>query len=133
MKYLAIDYGRKRIGLALGEMIPYGAGVVSGEDHTAAMEKIAKISTENEVGAIVVGLPIRSQGELGTLAEEIKIFSEKLSTKLNLPLYFEEEQFTSSEAEAELKERFSGKLEPGKVDELAAILILERFFEKINR
>ena len=70
--FLAIDYGRKRIGLAIGEMFPRGMGVVDGSDQEKAIDKIAFLVKENRVQAIVLGMPTRFQGGEGTLASEIR-------------------------------------------------------------
>jgi putative Holliday junction resolvase len=130
MKYLAIDFGKKRIGLALGSLIPYGAGFKDGEKIERAIEEIALLCRHDDVDGIVVGLPKRSQGEPGTLEKEIRHFAKEINHKTKLPVYFEEEQFTSAEAEAEFRERSKRRFKPGQVDELAAVFILERFLER---
>ena len=128
--YLAIDYGQKRIGLALGTMIPRGAGVIDASNTAEAILAIAKLCKDNEVEKIVIGLPLRSQGEKGTIAEEIEEFAAGLKAVTKLEIVFEPEEFTSVEA-AEII-RSSGKefsRASGKTDELAAMLILDRYLE----
>lgn len=132
MKYLSIDYGKKRIGLAVGQVIPKGAGVIDG---AAGVDKIVseieKVCLENEVEGIVIGLPRKASGDLGELAPEIDLFVQSLKKKLSLPVYFEEEDLTSVEAEDFFKEhKVEFDRKSGKVDELAAILILERYLSK---
>lgn len=126
--YLGIDFGKKRIGLALGQALPYGAGVIdASQKEEVVFDQIIKICQENDVTGIVIGMPIRSQGEKGTLALEIESFAKKLSEKSKLDVEFEPEQFTSVEAKEELHnsgKKFSRK--SGEVDELAAVLILEQ-------
>ena len=60
--YLAIDYGQKRIGLALGQIIPKGAGTIDASNTAEAILAIAKLCKETEVEKIIIGLPLRSQG-----------------------------------------------------------------------
>ncbi len=130
--YLGIDYGRKRIGLALGVMMPRTAGIVDGSKlEPEILAEIEKIATENEAEAIIIGLPIRSMGEEGTLAGEIRLFAEKISNQCQLPIYFEEEQYTSAEAEQILKETGDCK-DKSKIDEVAAVLLLEQFISRLN-
>ena len=125
---LAIDYGSKRIGLALGQIIPHGAGFLDAtmlEEELIA--KIAGVCLKNEVEKIVIGLPLRSGGEDSDSTSKVRTFSEKLSQKITLPIYFENEQFTSAEAERLLGRVAKKDRDKGKVDETAAILILEQF------
>lgn len=128
VKYLGIDYGRSRIGLAMGGIYPYGNGVVKVSDMDLAIAQIKEICRENNVNGIVIGLPMRSQGEPGTLDKEIREFAQKLAKATGLEVYFEPEQFTSAEAERLLKLKGGSiQRQTGEVDEMAAILILEQF------
>lgn len=124
--YLAIDYGRKRIGLALGEMIPKGAGVI---ENKGSLSEIASLISEkikeHQVSGIVIGIPIRSGGEEGELGGEIRELSDLIEKDTGLPVYLEEEQFTSSEASAILHDKKD--IKKGDIDEMAAVLILEQF------
>ena len=129
--YLGIDFGKKRIGLSLGQVLPRGVGVIDGgQDQNKIIDHIIDICRENDVDTLVIGMPIRSQGEKGTIAPEIELFAKKLSEKSGLPIDFQPEQFTSYEAKEELKS--SGRdytRKSGEVDELAAVLILEQYIE----
>ncbi|MCX6808247.1 MAG: Holliday junction resolvase RuvX [Candidatus Berkelbacteria bacterium] len=124
--FLSIDYGKKRIGLALGQIFPRGMGVVDGAKIGSAIQNIAEICQKNEVEAVVLGWPIRSAGEEGTLAPEIREFGQRVSNETGLPIYLEPEQYTSTEAASFLQQNHK-KPEYGQTDEIAAILILEQF------
>lgn len=127
--FLGIDFGKKRIGLAIGEVIPKGIGTIDGTlSRQNIVDEIAEICKENDVEKIVLGLPFLGSGDEGVLAVEARKFGDDLSAKTALPIVFEEEQYTSSEAERILSEggvRYDRK--DGKVDEMAAVLILEQF------
>lgn len=129
--YLAIDYGRKRIGLALGQMIPKGAGVI---ENKGSLSEIASLISEkikeHQVSGIVIGIPIRSGGEEGELGEEIRELSDLIKKDTGFPVYLEEEQFTSSEASAILHDKKD--IKKGDIDEMAAVLILEQFLNDNN-
>lgn len=126
---LGVDYGKKRIGLALGKVIPKGAGFIDGsKKEDDIISEINTICKENEVEKIIVGLPFKKSGDPGELVPEIKDFAQKLSQATGLETTFEEEELTSAEAEHLLKEA-GAKInkKDGKVDELAAVLILEQY------
>lgn len=127
--FLAIDYGTKRIGLALGEMLPYGAGMLEiSLGREVIFDKILKICQENEVEKIIIGIPKLASGDDGFLGIKIREFGQRLSEHTDLPVEYEEETLTSSEAERIFED--SGvkfDKESGKIDEMAAILILEQY------
>jgi putative holliday junction resolvase len=127
-KYLAIDYGTRRIGLAAGSIFPKGLGMIENSDINSVISKISKLVMDNEIEAIIIGSPVRSLQEPGTLDKEIKDFADKLTDATKLEVFFEEEQFTSAEA-TRLMESEGRKIErkSGDIDELAAILILEQY------
>ena len=131
MTYLAIDWGKKRIGLAVGTILPQGAGVVDGaQPFEKIADKIKKVISEFKVEKIIIGLPVLNSGDEGNLAGEIRTFAGKLSDETGLNVVFEPEQFTSNEAAAQFAalgkkvDRASGKL-----DELAAVLILGQYLD----
>ena len=127
--YLGIDYGKKRIGLAIGEILPKGFGVLDGGLGTEIIaDKIKTICDENEVDTIIVGTPIRSNNEPGTLAGEIDEFVIAVKNKTGRTVVLESEAFTSSEAEKILNEgNVKYTREGGEIDEMAAVLILEQY------
>ena len=83
-KYLGIDYGRKRIGLALAKAgLAEPLAVLANDEHF--MAKIAKIAAEEEIDELVVGL---SENEM---AQETAQFARQLREELQLPLHFADE------------------------------------------
>lgn len=132
--FLGIDFGKKRIGLALGEVLPYGAGVIdASQNQSLVIEQILDICKKNEVEKIIIGMPIRSQGEKGTIANLIEKFASDLKQKSGLPIVFEPEQFSTAEATKELisnGKKYTRK--GGEIDELSAIIILEQYLNTKN-
>ena len=126
--YLAIDYGTKRIGAAIGEMIPTGLPIIFNEGEKTIL-KLLEIIEREEIDAIVFGLPTRSQGEDGTISPEIREFAKKLAQRAEKPVFFEPEELTSMEAESMIKQN---NLKYA-VDELAAVLILEQFINRVDK
>lgn len=133
--YLAIDYGKKRIGLAIGAVIPCGAGILKTSKNSLDNAKaISDICKKNDITKIIIGEPVRSQGEKGTISEEIDQFAEALESETGLEVIHEPEQFTSSEAEKNLKERnVKYTYSDGQIDQEAAILILEQYLNSQNK
>ncbi len=132
MKYLGIDWGKKRIGLAIGTLYPKGAGVLDGsKPQGEIIEKIAQLVEREEIDLIVLGLPQLPSGDEGEMATEIRKFGSMISEKTGRSVEYEPEEFTSKEATEELRERnVQYTRESGKVDELSAILILEQYIRE---
>jgi putative holliday junction resolvase len=126
-RVLAVDYGRKRIGLASCD--PLGITVqpldtLHGEP-AKALPAIAALCIDREVARIVVGLPLNMNGSEGDMAREVRAFGAKLAEATKLPIEFSDERLTSWSAEQELAV-FKKKLrrKKGLVDAMAAVQIL---------
>lgn len=126
MKILAIDYGRKKIGLALSEgILAEPLAVIKKEPQV--LEKIEKICRVQQVTKIVIGLP-----ESG-IVNEIKSFANKLAEMTDLPVAFQEETLTTQDAIAKMiKTGKKRKFRQQQQDAVAAALILESYLEKTN-
>jgi len=132
--FLGIDYGKRRIGLAIGAVLPRGFGVLKVNNSSdEVLEAVSRICQENEVTDVVIGIPLRSQGEEGTIAGEIREFGSKVGKATNLPVHYEPEQFTSVEAERVLKSERGQIKDKSKIDETAAVLLLEQFINQRSR
>lgn len=123
MKILGIDYGRKKIGLAISEgILATPLTVVKEKQPLAAIKKIC---LDQQITEIVIGLP-----ESG-IVEEIKLFAKELSAITGLTVAFQDETLTSRSALAKMiaagKKR---KFRRQKEDAVAAALILESYLEE---
>ncbi len=139
MKYLAIDYGQKKIGLAISD----SAGRVAMplqilDNNNSLLKNLEKIIKENEVGEIVLGQSENLSGGVNKIQSEIDKFIIDLE-KLNLKINLINEIFTSMEAKwgVEKNIRRSNKknkkqIKKQRVDDKAASLILKTFLEKLN-
>jgi putative Holliday junction resolvase len=135
MRYLGVDYGSKKIGLALSDE----AGSM-GFPHTILVntprllgEVRALISKEN-VGAVVIGESRTLAGGENPIAKDARAFGSHISEHVGVPVFYESEVFTSAEArrapEKELKSRSTKR--KGAVDASAAALILTSFLSRTN-
>ncbi|OQB06531.1 MAG: putative Holliday junction resolvase [bacterium ADurb.Bin212] len=129
--YLSIDYGKKRIGLAVGSRFPRGIGTIDNPGSIQELtDKLLIICRGHAVDGVVMGLPMSQLSEKSEVVKDIEELAEKIEKQSGLKVFFEEEDFTSVEAERELISRgVDTRREKAKTDELAAILILEQFIE----
>ena len=137
LKYLALDLGDRRIGLAVGGdrvdlVIP--AGHLMRTKLARDLELLLEIANDRSVEGFVVGIPYGQEGEIGAQAKKVQVFVRALRKKTTMPVYTVDERFTSVEAEGLLRE--AGRQpsrEKGSVDETAAALILRRFLSEQER
>jgi len=129
--------GERRIGLAVGETagnFAFPAGHLVRTRLNQDLERILKIAAERDAAGFVVGIPYSLSGELGRGGKRAQGFIRALQKCTNLPIYSVDERFTSVEAEGLLRE--AGRQpsrDKGSVDELAAVLILQRFLEGLDQ
>lgn len=133
MRYLGIDLGEKRIGLALSDedaIIASPLGTVERTGDRAAVREIARIVAEREVGEIVLGLPLRLDGEEGPAAQVAKAFAERLRTEIGRPVHLWDERMTTVLAERAMIEGGARRGERReKRDRVAAALLLQSFLD----
>jgi putative pre-16S rRNA nuclease len=132
MRYLAIDYGTKRTGLAIcdaGETLASPLAVI--EDRRNLLTKIAQVVAAEHVEAIVLGLPLNMDGSEGPQSKLVLKFADRLQAHVSVPVYLQDERLSSFAAEERLA---PANLTKGKqkkrLDAVAAAAILEAFIEK---
>ena len=134
MKYIGIDYGTKKVGVALSDetgSIAFPNMVVPTRD---ALETVAALIKEQGVGEIVLGESRDFSGEKNAVMTEIEEFKKKLEAA-GLPVHYEREFFTSALAARQFApEEKSRKQNPSQeqLDASAAALILQSFLDRIK-
>ena len=130
MKVLAIDFGTKRVGLAVGDTqlgIALPKGVLKNDEHL--IERIYEIVHSTGVGEVVVGLPLTPSGKEGQRAREVKRFVESLKEKLtDTKVVLWDERYTTLEAETRLKD-LPPKKRKELLDSVSAQIILEDYLQ----
>lgn len=135
-RFLALDYGKRRIGVALSDPTATLATplptLVRRAGKRPPWAEIERIAREGEVAALVIGLPLDLRGEEGPWAAEVRDFGAKLARRTGLPVHWVDERFTSVEAERLV--RASGlprrrREEKARIDAAAAALILQDFLD----
>jgi 6-phosphogluconolactonase len=131
MRYLAIDYGGKRTGLALcdnAEMIASPVAVV--ENRAMLMSVILDLVESEHVDTIVLGLPLNMDGSEGSGAKDVRQFARELGKHTAIPIIFHDERLSSYEAEGKLAGFFTRKKKKQRLDAVAAAEILQSFLDK---
>jgi len=136
MRYLAIDLGDKRTGVAVGDTF---TGIVTPLE-------VVETSSENELfvrlrnliewegpGALVVGWPLNMDGSVGPSALKCKAFADRLSEATRLPVHLHDERLTSVVADEQMAMTgLTHKQKKARRDALAAAAILRGFFETLG-
>lgn len=135
---LGIDYGSKRIGIAVSDLtrtIANAYTIIEHKNKKLDVEKIKKIIEEKEVGGIVFGLPLQMNGEEGETAAEMRKFAELVCRETNLPCAFWDERLSSTVMERFLIKEYDFSREKRKklLDASAAAYILQGFLDALKK
>jgi putative Holliday junction resolvase len=134
MRCLGLDIGDRRIGVALsdpGGILASPFSIIERTDDGQAIAAIADIINKEQVGKIVVGLPLSLDGTLSGQAEKVKEFADRLAEQIKIPLEYRDERLTTVMAQR-LKRASGGKKGRGKprYDSQAAALILQSYLDE---
>lgn len=132
MRYLAIDYGTKRTGLAIcdrAETIASPLAVIHGQKEL--LKKIAEVVETENVEAVVLGLPLNMTGSESAQTRLVLKFAEQLKDHLHIPVHLQDERLSSFIAEEKLASaKFTKEKMRKRLDAVAAAEILEAFLEQ---
>lgn len=125
-RFLGIDYGTKRIGIAVSDentILAFPKGILSNDLNI--FKNIGEILKTENISEIVIGESVNFKGQENIVSKDIKVFISELKNKFNLPIHEQKEFLTSVEARRfqDLKKR---------IDDSAAALILQRYLDKKN-
>lgn len=133
-RILAIDYGRRRIGLAISDELGLTARpleTLARTNRRDDLRRLRELVKKHGVGRIVVGNPVRLDGSIGEMVEEAARFAARIQKELRLPVEMLDERLSSWEAQETTVARKPkrGKQSAG-VDAVAAAVILRDFLER---
>ncbi len=144
MKFLGIDYGTKRIGVAVSDergTLAFPKEIVLND--VGAYKKLAQIIKDEKIDEIVVGESVDFSGKLNALSARIDVFILEMEEKFRLPINKQKEFLTSVEArrsktgkqDANPSQSHSKvkQIKSGRIDASAAAIILQRYLDKINK
>ncbi len=136
MKYLGIDYGTKKIGVAVsddGGTVAFPLTTLKSDRD--AVGEVAALAKSREVGTIVIGESRNFQNEPNPVMEDIEQFKKDIANLTGLPVEYEREFFTSTQAARQFAPDGSRKENPSqeKLDASAAALILQGYLDRIKK
>jgi putative holliday junction resolvase len=132
-RVLALDLGKKRIGLALSDELGVTAQGLETMERTNIREDLARISklaSLKDVSLILIGNPLHMSGREGRQTEFARDFGDRLQTASGIPVEFWDERLTTVAAQRVLRESgISIEKRAKAVDRLAAVILLESYLD----
>jgi putative Holliday junction resolvase len=135
-RILALDYGRKRIGLALSDELGLTAQplqILTRKNRREDLARLRSICAKHGVARILVGHPLHITGEAGEMADEAAAFAARISKELKLEVELADERLTSWEAGqtmAELGNQARRKKKSAHLDDVAAAILLREYLDR---
>ncbi|UCE43088.1 MAG: Holliday junction resolvase RuvX [Candidatus Aminicenantes bacterium] len=133
MRILGIDYGDRKIGLAISDQLGITAQPLISYRRKTEKEDAAyfkRVVSEYEIKEVIVGLPLRMDGSSGTRAEKTQEFARWLEQILGLPVNFWDERLTTKQASKILsQQKISPKAKKNIEDQVSAVIILSTYLE----
>ena len=137
MRILSMDVGERRIGLAISDSFGWtaqGIETLIRRDDQYDHDYIRKILNQFQPQKIVIGLPKNMNGSIGPQGEKVKAFADQLKEYFTGEIVFWDERLTTVSAHKIMIEAdVSRKKRKQKVDQMAAVLILQSYLDYINR
>ena len=133
MRVLALDFGERRIGVALSDptgMLASPLTTLTRGRGGADVEMVLRLAAENDVAEIVVGMPVSLSGRRGPQAGRVARFVDALRRATGIPVLSADERYSTVQAERSLRESgVEPSRERGRVDAAAAAVILQSYLD----
>jgi putative holliday junction resolvase len=133
MRFLGIDYGTRRIGLAYGDDLGIATPLpaLTDAEPKRRREGLAVVVKQRRVTELVLGYPYNMDGSVGFKAKEVDAFAESLRKEFALPVHLIDERLTSHMAEAGMNQKQLREIRgQGIVDSRAAAIILQDYLDQ---
>jgi len=131
---MGIDYGRRRIGVAVSDdngTIARGVGVVDRKTHPNGADELTRIISEEKPAALIFGLPLGRDDEETAMSKEARGFASAIERRTTLPIHFVDESFTSKKAaELAMYRKKKARRDKSLSDRIAACLILQEYIDR---
>ena len=135
-RYIGIDYGRKRTGIAASDPLGIFASALDTIDSTKLIEYLKNYATGERILAFVVGYPVNMDGKPSEAQADVDVFLKQLGKAFpGVPVQLEDERFTSVLAQRVMIDggmKKSDRREKGSVDRISAALILQSYLDRLN-
>lgn len=134
VRALGVDVGARRVGVALSDELGLLATPLTTipvrKDGARALEELARLARERGVAVVVIGLPTGLGGQEGPQARAVRAFAARLAPLLDVPLAFQDERYTTAQAERILIERgLSRERRRERIDAVAAAILLQDYLD----
>lgn len=134
-RILAVDWGERRIGLAMSDpqgIIAIGLPTIESRSEEGALGKVLEVVENQDIGRIVVGMPLLMSGERGEAALQAQHFADRLAARARVPVDTYDERLTSALSERRLKEvGMKTGASKARVDQGAAVALLESYLLRL--
>ena len=136
MRILGLDYGSRRIGVAICDelgMTAHGLATIARRNREADLDTIAELVRHHDVERIVIGYPLRLDGSEGIQCEKINRFIRRLEMRSSIPVIRWDEALSTKEAEELLRRRGIHREKRREVvDRVAASVILQGYLDAVT-
>jgi putative Holliday junction resolvase len=135
-RILAIDYGERRIGLAISDPLgitAQGLPTIDTKKIKDFVSHIVKIIDEREVAKIVVGMPRNMDGSIGFKGEAVEKFIRRITSRTKVEVVSWDERLTTVESLRSMREMGIRQKEKETVDRISATLILQNYLESLSQ
>ena len=130
-RFLGVDYGTKRVGLAISDSLGITARPLSVVPRSAVVEEVVNLVKEHDIGTIVVGLPTGLSGDEGMSASEARKLADELGAATGAEVILADERYTSRMADdALLESGMKRRKRRENVDKVAAAIILQDYLDR---
>lgn len=134
-RVLALDYGAKRIGMAVTDIdrsMVFPRPILFNEGHQKVIDFLRDFCQSEGVTAIVIGYPFDDEHVENAQTEQVRGFGKKIEEALGIPVEYEDEKYTTAEAEMMLDEfGFEFREKKEARDSIAAMLILQTYLKRV--
>jgi len=135
-RILGIDFGSKRIGLAMSDPFQLVASTLKtlvNKNMSEVAQNILEITRQYQIKAVVIGQPLHMSGDKGDMADKVHQFAQILDKVISIPIFYWDERWTTKSAEKLLIETGkSPSKNRKKIDQLAAAFMLQGFLDRIS-
>jgi len=129
MKYLGIDYGARRTGVAISPdgRVAVVKEVIHADSQNETIERIKELVAQDEIECIVVGRPVSMTNNPTEMTDAVQLFVEKLRNHLTIPVQTVDERFTTDMADKLLR-----GVNHQERDQIAAQILLQNFLDSLS-
>ncbi len=136
-RILGVDYGERRVGLAVSDPTALIAQPLPTlrrrRGKRPPVAAVVRLIEEHEAAEVVLGLPLTPEGEESDWTREVRDFGATVAERAGVPVHYIDERMTSARAERSMRElglARTAREEKGRIDAVAAVLILQAFLDR---